>query len=121
MSFVSCIMSIQKGIMTPEQETARLKRLVSAARCLVTGQQGITVASNHLLSCLYDLGDDWVTNHPIYAEFRNALPTEVPIGTERLLWNYEKVLELDPLLAKIEGKYRTKLMRESFVIIEKYS
>ncbi|EKL0034378.1 hypothetical protein PP666_004518 [Vibrio vulnificus] len=55
--------------MTPEQKTARLKRLVSAARSLVTGQQGITLAANHVLRCLYDLGDDWVERYPIYTEF----------------------------------------------------
>ncbi len=42
--------------MTPEQKTARLKRLVSAARSLVTGQKGITLAANHVLRCLYDFG-----------------------------------------------------------------
>ncbi|EMY6776883.1 TPA: hypothetical protein ACVOYQ_004087 [Vibrio alginolyticus] len=107
--------------MTSEQKTARLKRLVSAARSLVTGQQGITLAANRVLRCLYDLGDDWVERHPIYAEFRRALPAEVPISTERLLWHFDKVLELDPLLAKVEYKFRAKLMCESFLTIEKYS
>ncbi|EGR1985732.1 TPA: hypothetical protein GRI96_24845 [Vibrio parahaemolyticus] len=102
--------------MTPEQKTARLKRLVSAAISLVTGQQGI-----HVLRCLYDLGDDWVERYPIYTEFRSALPAEVPISTERLLWHFDKVLELDPLLAKVEYNFRAKLMSESFLIIEKYS
>uniref|UniRef100_UPI001377047B hypothetical protein n=2 Tax=Vibrionaceae TaxID=641 RepID=UPI001377047B len=67
------------------------------------------------------LGDDWVERYPIYTEFRSALPAEVPISTERLLWHFDKVLELDPLLAKVEYNFRAKLMSESFLIIEKYS
>ncbi|EKL0034379.1 hypothetical protein PP666_004519 [Vibrio vulnificus] len=49
------------------------------------------------------------------------MPAEVPISTERLLWHFDKVLELDPLLAKVEYNFRAKLMSESFLIIEKYS
>lgn len=106
--------------MTPEQKIARTKKLVSAARSLVTGQQGITVASNHILGCLQDLGDDWVATHPVFMEYRNILPLEVPIGTERLQWHFDKLLELDPILGELESKYRSRLMEESCTIIKKY-
>jgi hypothetical protein len=107
-------------MMTPEQEIARKKRLVSASRSLVAGQQGLTIASNRILSCLYDLGDEWVDKHSVFKEYRNALPMEVPVGTERLHWSFDKLLELDPILADLEYRFRAKLMAECCNIITKY-
>ncbi|WP_261844368.1 hypothetical protein [Aliamphritea ceti] len=107
--------------MTPEQKVARLKRLVSAARSFVAGQQGITTGVNHILACLYNLGDEWVEKYPVFSDFRQAIPAELPIGSERLLWNLERIIELDPILAKIEQEYRAKLMNECCGLIGKYS
>lgn len=107
--------------MTPEQEIARRARLVSAARSLLTGQQGLVFASNGILRCLYSLGDEWVNRHSVFYDFRNALPSEVPVGSERLLWNQAKLLELDPILADVEYRYRPSLMAESCKIIKNYS
>jgi len=106
--------------MTEDQFIARKKRLVSAARSLVAGQQGITVASNHVLGCLYGLGDEWVERYYEFKEYRNALPSDIPIGSERLLWEFNKLLELDPVLANLEFKYRSRLMRRCCEIITNY-
>ena len=104
--------------MTPEQLTARKKRLTSAARCFIVGDKGIALGGRHILSSLRYLGDEWVSEYPIFEEFSSALPIDLPVGPERLEWNPEKLLALDPILADLEAKYRSRLMKESFRIIQ---
>ncbi len=106
--------------MTPEQEEARKKKLVSAARNLISGQQGITVASIRILGCLHYLGIEWVNSYSVFKEYKSSLPLEIPIGTERLNWHFDELLKLDPILGDLEANYRHKLMSEACVIVTKY-
>lgn len=67
------------------------------------------------------LGDEWVDKYPIFKEYYRALPIELPIGSERLLWNLDKLLNLDPELAQLEYNYRAKLFKTCCTIIKNHS
>ena len=107
--------------MTPEQEKARKKKLVSAARGIVSGQIGITVDCRRIESCLYHLGENWGKEHPVFSNYLQQFPLNMPVGSGRLLWNLDKVLETDPALAQLEFDARKQIMEACVDIIKSYS
>lgn len=106
--------------MTDEQKIARTKRLVSAARAVISGQVGITVGTFAISNKLYWLGRDWEEKYNIFKEYRSVLPLELPVGAERLKWNLDRILEFDPILAKIEYQYRSRILETCVEIIKKH-
>lgn len=105
---------------TDEQEASRTNKLVSAAKAMISGQVGVTVGSMTIKNKLIWLGTDWEERYPIFNEYFKELPLDIPIGSERLNWNLEKLLELDPQLAKLEYEYRAKLFKSCADIIEQH-
>lgn len=105
---------------TEEQSTSRKKKLVSSAKAMISGQVGITVGAMAIANKLRWLGDDWREEYPIFKEYYGSLPVDLPIGSERLNWNLDKLLELDPELAQIELTYRAKLFEACATIIKKH-
>ncbi|GLQ32870.1 hypothetical protein [Litoribrevibacter albus] len=106
--------------MTPEQEKARTKKLVSSAKAIISGQVGITVGSNKVLGKLGWLGKNWEDKFPVFREYYDSLPVNMPVGTERLYWNLDKVLETDPKLLELESKFRAKILEACVKIIRDY-
>lgn len=105
---------------THEQKIARIKRLVSAARAVVSGQVGFTVGAFTISNKLFWLGRDWEEKYNVFKEYRSALPLELPVGTERLKWNLDRILEFDPVLAKIEYQYRSRILEACVEIIKQH-
>ncbi|GAA5446263.1 hypothetical protein Misp06_04480 [Microbulbifer sp. NBRC 101763] len=106
--------------LTIEQEIARTKKLVSAAKSVVSGQVGITIGSKSVSNKLYWLGPEWEERYPIFKEFHSALPLDIPVGVERLEWNPDLLLELDPVLAEIEFKFRPRILEACIAIIKQH-
>jgi hypothetical protein len=106
--------------MTPEQQKARTRRLVSAARALLALQVGFYVGAKRIENVLTWLGPEFRTKHRIFSEFTSAVPLDVPVGTARLLWNPEAMLRTDRRLATVETQFRTKLLAECVEIIRQY-
>jgi len=105
--------------MTPEQEIARRKQLVSAAKALLSLQVGISVGCVRIGKILHwlTLQDD--EQYRIFNQFNRAT-AGLPIGNERLLWVHPALLEHDAKLAKIEAEFRPKLLSACVAIIDKY-
>jgi hypothetical protein len=106
--------------MTPEQRDARTRRLVSAARALLSLQVGLYVGARRIENLLTWLGPEFRTKHPIFSEFTGAVPLDIPVGTARLLWNQEAMLKTDAKLASVETRFRTALLAECVEIIKRY-
>lgn len=106
--------------MTPEQQDARTRRLVSAARALLSLQVGLYVGARRIENALTWLGPDFRTKHRIFSEFTDAVPRDIPVGTARLLWNPEAVLKTDVRLASVETRYRAQLLAECIEIVREY-
>jgi hypothetical protein len=107
--------------MTPEQELARRRRLVSAAKALLSLQVGIAVGAIRVIGALRRLGRPYEEFHPIFSTFIDSIPCSIPLGGARLLWNPARMLEMDELLAPLEAKYRRMLMEECIRIIDIYA
>lgn len=106
--------------MTPEQQDARIRDLVSAARALLSLQVGFYVGARRIENSLIWLGPDFQTKHRIFSEFTDSVPRDIPVGTARLLWNPEAMLATDEALASIEARFRTQLLAECIEIVRHY-
>jgi len=106
--------------MTPEQQEARTRRLVSAARALLSLQVGLYVGAKRIQNSLFWLGADFPSRHPIFSEFTAAVPLDIPVGSARLLWNPAAMLATDARLASVEARFRTELLAECVEIIRNY-
>lgn len=105
--------------MTPEQEVARKKQMVSAAKALLSLQVGIGVGCVRIEKILHWLS---LQDDPRYQVFKQFLAATVglPMGNERLLWAHEALLECDAKLAVIEAAFRTKILGACIEIIDTY-
>lgn len=106
--------------MTPDQETARRRRLVSAAKALLSLQVGLAVGGLRMIGILHSLGKPYEQAHAVFFEFINSIPMDIPLGGARLLWNPGPMLESDARLAEVEAAYRRLLLEEWVRIIEMY-
>ena len=105
--------------MTPEQEVARTKRLVSAAKALLSLQVGIAAGSLRVRKILHwlNLQDD--EKYQGFTGFITATGA-IPLANERLLWAYSALLEQDEKLAKIEAMYRPSILKACIAIITEF-
>jgi len=106
--------------MTPEQKDAQTRRLVSAARALLSLQVGLYVGARRIENLLIWLGPDVQTKHRLFAEFTAAVPRDIPVGSARLLWNPEAMLATDARLTSVEARFRAQLLAECVEIVRHY-
>lgn len=105
--------------MTPEQEIARKKQLVSAAKALLSLQIGISIGCVRISKVLHWLALQNDEQYRVFHQF-NRETLGLPIGNERLLWAHPALLELDVKLAKIEDDFRPELLRACIAIISQH-
>ncbi|NHQ87697.1 hypothetical protein HA050_16390 [Iodobacter sp. HSC-16F04] len=108
------------GTMTPEQRIARLKRLVSAARALLSFEVGMAHGAHRVVNALYHLGPEFKDSHKVFRQFIEAIPLDIPFGPPRLYMEHKYLLKTDKVLAKIESKYRELILVECMEVIAKY-
>ncbi|MEJ1958336.1 MAG: DUF2489 domain-containing protein [Nitrosomonadales bacterium] len=105
--------------MTPEQEIARKKKLVSAAKALLSLQVGFAIGCVRIQKILYWLRMWDCQEGQVFREFLNAT-REMPIGNDRLFWSPEALIKSDAKLTKIEAKYRPAILNACVNIIATY-
>jgi hypothetical protein len=107
--------------MTPEQEIARRKKLVKAARATLSMEFGLSFGADRIRAALLNLGGTYEQQHPVFQAFIHDIPADIPFGRVRLLWNPVTMLATDDKLASIEAKYRRKVLDECVKLIAQYS
>ena len=107
-------------LMTPEQEIAQKKRLVSAAKALLSLQVGIAVGCLRVRKILFWLRLQDDERYQVFTQFIEATGA-IPIANERLLWAYAALLEQDEKLARIEAMYRPNILKACIAIITKFA
>ena len=106
--------------MTPEQRIANAKKLVSAARAILSLQVGLGVGCIRIKKILGWLGPEATTEFPVFAEFLSSIPGSVPVGNERSHWSSKALLEIDQKLAKVEARFRPRILEACAEIIAIY-
>lgn len=106
--------------MTPEQEIARKKKAVSAARALLSLEHGLVYGSKRMRDVLSLLGDKVPDEFPAFARFLNAIPVTTPTGELRLLCQEQLLFRSDAVLALVEAEFRQSLLKECLAVIKAY-
>ena len=103
-----------------DQIQARINRLVSSAKAILSGQVGLTVGSFTMCRKLSHIDQSLLIKYPVFKQYCSVLPLDMPVGPERLHCNIDVLLKLDPKLAKLEFKYRAALLKSCADIIKEY-
>jgi hypothetical protein len=105
--------------MTPEQEVARKKQMVSAAKALLSLQVGVGVGCVRINKIIHWLSLQDDLRYQVFEQFL-AATIGLPMGNERLLWAHAALLERDAKLAAIEAHFRPKVLSTCIDIIDTY-
>lgn len=99
-----------------------LKKLVSNARAIISNQVALPLGIHKLLKIVYWINQ--VEPLPIDLTLVNEYYGQIlnyPLGSDRLLWERMKLLQLDAELEEINRRYREDLLLKCFEIIDSYS
>ena len=88
--------------MTSEQEIARTKRLVFAARALLSLQVGLVVGAIRINKVLIHLPPEMGGAHNIFGEFLSSIPLDIPLENARLHRSHAALIEMDKKLAPLK-------------------
>lgn len=106
--------------MIDKQTNAQERKLLCAARSLLSMQVGMCLGAIRMAQLLAGMGEPYLQRHGIFAEFASAIPAGLPVGMARLYWAPEALLERDAALAQIEARFRSGLLAECQVILRRY-
>ena len=104
----------------PDRRTSYLKKLVSAARALVTYQVGLPLGCKRIAGILFALRPFEPLDCPVFAEYGQAT-RDLPVGTERLYWSRDALREKDARLETINRKFRDRVFETCYDILDRYS
>jgi hypothetical protein len=107
-------------VANPDKRTSYLKKLVSAARAVITYQVGLPFGCARIDGLLFALRPFESLDYPVFAEYRDAI-VNLPVGTERLHWARETLREKDIQLEAITRKFRDRIFDGCYDIIDRYS
>jgi uncharacterized protein DUF2489 len=107
-------------VANPDKRTSYLKKLVSAARALVTYQVGLPFGSRRIGGLLSALRPFEPLDYPVFSEYYDAT-RDLPVGTERLHWAREVLREKDVRLEGINRNFRDRIFDACYDILDQYS
>ena len=107
--------------MTPEQEVARKKRIVSAARALLSLEFGFVYGARRIRNLLRQLGDNVPDEFPIFGRFLDEIPLATPLGELRLLCSQNLLFSSDEIIESVERKFRRGLLLGCLEVIQAYN
>lgn len=103
----------------PPKSLSYLKKLVSAARAIVTYQVGLPVGCIHVQRALTWLRPHKELSYPVFDKYLRAL-SALPISSERLEWNRKALREADKKLEAISRRFRDDIFEACYEIIDSY-
>jgi hypothetical protein len=103
----------------PPKSVSYLKKLVSAARAIVTYQVGLPFGCIRVRRVLIWLRPYREVCYPVFDEYLQAL-RDLPIGSERLRWNREALREADKKLEAASRRFRDGIFEACYEIIDSY-
>jgi hypothetical protein len=112
--------TLQHHMANPDKRTSWLRKLVSAARSLVTYQTSLPLGCSRVRKILFWLQPLEPLEFPVFEEYRQAT-LELPTGTDRLYWNRESLRQKDIRLEAINRQFRDRVFDACYEIIDRYA
>jgi hypothetical protein len=106
----------------PDKRTSYLRKLVSAARSLVTYQVGLPVGCIRINAILSGLKVYGITDieYPVFGEYLQVTQ-DLPISTDRLFWDRDVLRKKDKILEGINQKFRDPIFETCYTIIQRHA
>lgn len=105
----------------PERREALRRKVLAAARAVVTYQVGLPHGATRLSGLLWQAADQQVAvcsrPHTVFRDFKWAI-AHLPHGTNRLYWSTAKLAYLDIELEARCAEYRERIFIACYEIIE---
>ena len=98
-----------------------IKKLVSNARAIISNQIALPLGVQTMNKVTY-----WIEQiEPLQHDFQvfhsyDKSTNDLPLGTDRLNWNIEKLIELESRFEQAGAKYKYEILRNCKSIIDKY-
>ena len=97
------------------------KRLVSAARAIIAHEIALPLGCRRTAKVLHWLNDPAIT-YPVFEAFVAATKSSnLPIGSDRLYWNKDKLRERDVVLNEFTNQYREQVVSACWEILERFA
>ncbi len=103
----------------PPKSASYSKKLVSAARAIVTYQVGLPVGCTRAQRALIWLRPHQELDYPVFDKYLQSL-SALPISSERLEWNREALREADKKLEALSRRFRDYIFQACYEIIDSY-
>ncbi len=103
----------------PDRRTTLLRRLVSAARAVVTYEVSLPRGCSRICNVLFWLRQLEPLDYPVFAEYDRAT-RHLPRGAERLHWEREALRERDIRLEEINATFRDRVFAACWDIIDRF-
>ena len=104
----------------PDKRDAAVRRVVSAARLIVTYQIGLPVGCQRLSRALYWLSPYEQNLPTVIDDYMKAVLT-LPIGAERLEWDRAALKEKDVALETINQKFRDRIFNTCWSLLDRFN
>jgi hypothetical protein len=102
----------------PPKSVSDLKKLTRTARAIVTYQVGLPFGCIRVRRILSDLRAQGLA-YPVFDEYLQTLK-ELPIGSERLMWNRDALRKTDKKLEAESRRFRDSIFEACYEIIDLY-
>ena len=103
----------------PDRRDAAAKKVVSAARSIVTYQIGLPVGCQRMSRSLIWLKPHDMNLPTIFDDYL-AETVGLPIGSERLEWDREYLQQKDIALEKINQRFRDRIFDTCWTLISRF-
>ena len=104
----------------PSKRDAAAKKVVSAARAILTYQIGLPVGCQHMSRALTWL-KPYETNLPTVFDDYLAETFGLPIGSERLEWDRKALRQTDSALENINQRFRDRIFDTCWALVDRFA
>lgn len=104
----------------PSKRDSAARKVVAVARSIVTYQIGLPLGCTRMDRTLTWLAPHEANLPTIFREYLWAV-REIPIGSERLLWNRDVVREKDKLLEATNERFRDRIFDACWSLIDRFA
>jgi hypothetical protein len=104
----------------PSKREIAARKIVAVARSIVTYQISLPAGCQRMTRTFSRLAPSDPNLPTVFEEYENAV-RELPIGSERLLWNREILQQKDVALEAINRRFRDQVFDACWSIIDRFA
>jgi hypothetical protein len=104
----------------PSERDSAARKVVAVARSIVTYQTGLPAGYVRMNRIYYPLSRHETDLPTVFAEYMKEVQ-ELPITSERLLWNRSVLREKDKMLEATNQRFRDRIFEACWTLIDRFA